>query len=456
MKQYGRDLGLEWREIVDIFRREYGEVLNLDATPWHVNAWNEKDINPFVEKLCTHVSKLLSKKTPQAPSACCKLISEILDPKHPNSSQMLAKPVWNIQDFYAYISKRLEALHIGSFDQSLIPQRVLNAMIRYMHDVGSIFYLSECQLVVGDINWLTHKFLGVLISEGHGFHSKLLPGEFSSRDGTVTKGTLETILKELSEIRWRKKVTVDPQVLEDLLVNLDLCYPVGDVGGVQGYFMPTIVGRKNARVQDLTRWGTAPSSSETDWQYFGYRLLCADTKTSLTSVTFPRFQIRFRKDMEANGETCILQRDVIRLDRKGYSIIVENAEEETHIDVLFQFSKRTSRDEATLYVRERILQEFRKFCTSPEGCRGVTLETAIIRPECVQRLTPQKYLRESIRRATGWNDFVDVNTIHAFLDNKKHVTWEDAIVEEKRRRDEAELDTGPSDTAGPRVTRRRG
>ncbi|KAL3688964.1 hypothetical protein R1sor_015273 [Riccia sorocarpa] len=63
---------------------------------------------------------------------------------------------------------------------------------------------------------------------------------------------------------------------------------------------------------------------------------------------------------------------------------------------------------------------------------------------------------ESIRRATGWNDFVDVNTIHAFLDNKKHVTWEDAIVEEKRRRDETELDTGPSDAAGPRVTRRRG
>ncbi|KAL3702115.1 hypothetical protein R1sor_020137 [Riccia sorocarpa] len=63
---------------------------------------------------------------------------------------------------------------------------------------------------------------------------------------------------------------------------------------------------------------------------------------------------------------------------------------------------------------------------------------------------------ESIRRATGWNDFVDVNTIHAFLDNKKHVTWEDAIVEEKRRRDEAEMDTGPSDAAGPRVTRRRG
>ncbi|KAL3680762.1 hypothetical protein R1sor_023718 [Riccia sorocarpa] len=63
---------------------------------------------------------------------------------------------------------------------------------------------------------------------------------------------------------------------------------------------------------------------------------------------------------------------------------------------------------------------------------------------------------ESIRRATGWNDFVEVSTIHAFLDKKKHVTWEDEIVEEKRRRDEAELDSGPSDVAGPQVTRRRG
>ncbi|KAL3688736.1 hypothetical protein R1sor_015045 [Riccia sorocarpa] len=63
---------------------------------------------------------------------------------------------------------------------------------------------------------------------------------------------------------------------------------------------------------------------------------------------------------------------------------------------------------------------------------------------------------ESIRRATGWNDFVEVSTIHAFLDKKKHVTWEDAIVKEKRRRDDAEIDVGPSDAAGPRVTRRRG
>ncbi|KAL3679040.1 hypothetical protein R1sor_021996 [Riccia sorocarpa] len=160
--------------------------------------------------------------------------------------------------------------------------------------------------------------------------------------------------------------------------------------------MPTIVGRRNARSEDLTRWGTAPSS-ESEWQYFGYRLLCANTDTtSLTQATFPRFQIRFRKETVANDETCTLQRDVIRLDnhREGYYIIIENAEDGAHIDVLFQFSRRRSRDETMVYVREHVLQEFRKFCASPEGCRGVILETAIIRPECVWRLTPQKYRKE--------------------------------------------------------------
>ncbi|KAL2623217.1 hypothetical protein R1flu_003422 [Riccia fluitans] len=62
---------------------------------------------------------------------------------------------------------------------------------------------------------------------------------------------------------------------------------------------------------------------------------------------------------------------------------------------------------------------------------------------------------ESIRRAIGWYDLIEANTIHAFLDSKKHVTWEDAIVEEKRQRDEAGLDIG-AEGVGQRVTRRRG
>ncbi|KAL3691643.1 hypothetical protein R1sor_005294 [Riccia sorocarpa] len=297
MKQNKMDLGCSLAPIVDHFRAEYRQALNLHATPFHVDAWNEDEVNPFVENLYVIVSEMLQKKTPEAPSVFYRLISEILDPHDANSRQMVAAPVWGVQGFLNHISKSLEALNVGSFDQGVADQRtVLEAAIQYMHDVGSIFYLPKCQLVVVDINWLTHKFLGYLISEGHGFQVKSHARTSFSEDGVVTKGTLDSHLEKLSQICRKKEVNVDPEVLKDLLVYLDLCYSLGSVQGVQEYFMPTIFGRSNARDENqILTWGTAPSS-DTDWQYFGYRLVCKDTSTTaLTAAMFPRFQIRFRK-----------------------------------------------------------------------------------------------------------------------------------------------------------------
>ncbi|KAL2642997.1 hypothetical protein R1flu_010584 [Riccia fluitans] len=60
-----------------------------------------------------------------------------------------------------------------------------------------------------------------------------------------------------------------------------------------------------------------------------------------------------------------------------------------------------------------------------------------------------------IRRAIGWGDVIDAGSLHTFLDAKKHVTWEDALVEEKRQHDVADLDNGGPNAIAPRVTRRR-
>ncbi|KAL3678943.1 hypothetical protein R1sor_021899 [Riccia sorocarpa] len=72
-----------------------------------------------------------------------------------------------------------------------------------------------------------------------------------------------------------------------------------------------------------------------------------------------------------------------------------------------------------------------------------------------RQAVPMEELRraaELIRRATGWGDVVDAGSLHTFLEAKKSVSWEDALVEEKRRRDAADLDAGGPE---PRVTRRR-
>ncbi|KAL3701064.1 hypothetical protein R1sor_019086 [Riccia sorocarpa] len=85
MKQDEKDLGCEFSPIVDYFRAEYERDLSLHGTPFHMDGWNEKEVGPFVDDLLVLVTEMLSKKTPEAPSVCYRLISEILNPHHPSS-----------------------------------------------------------------------------------------------------------------------------------------------------------------------------------------------------------------------------------------------------------------------------------------------------------------------------------------------------------------------------------
>ncbi|KAL2610645.1 hypothetical protein R1flu_029218 [Riccia fluitans] len=100
---------------------------------------------------------------------------------------------------------------------------------------------------------------------------------------------------------------------------------------------------------------------------------------------------------EISDKSYDCQRDLIRLDWNGYFIIVENdGVAGDHVDVLVRFSKSKQQQEAMSFLKERILETFRTFCASPEGCRGVTLVTAIIRPECVQKLTAREYREDQV------------------------------------------------------------
>ncbi|KAL3700690.1 hypothetical protein R1sor_018712 [Riccia sorocarpa] len=63
---------------------------------------------------------------------------------------------------------------------------------------------------------------------------------------------------------------------------------------------------------------------------------------------------------------------------------------------------------------------------------------------------------QAFRRTTGWEDPVDLASVQAYLNTGKHVHWaDDAIVEEKKRRDATDLDAGVPEGITPRVTRRR-
>ncbi|KAL2610611.1 hypothetical protein R1flu_029184 [Riccia fluitans] len=395
VKMHNMEESCDWAaRKVERFRVIYEKALKLYEGFFYVDAQDVKEAKPFVERVFQLFSDMLQKKSPQAPSVCSKLISKILN----RPREVISHPVWQMEEFLTFVSKSLEALDAGCFAPDVENERrVLEALSLYMHDVGSIFVLPHCKLVVVDINWLTHKFLGTLISEGHGFEVKSGTRSYFSPDGFMSKLDLDNILMSVRCRNHGKNITIQPQVLHDLLVSLDLCYQIKNIKGDR-FFIPTIFQRGEIRKANLS-WKTAEPS---DWQHLGYRLLCESRDTSsLTSAVFPRFQIHFRKEMmerwKISDKSYDCQRDLIRLDWNGYFIIVENdGVAGDHVDFLIRFSKSKKRQEAMSFVKEQMLERFRMFCASPEGCRGVTMVTAIIRPECVQKLTARVYRGDQV------------------------------------------------------------
>ncbi|KAL3684336.1 hypothetical protein R1sor_002358 [Riccia sorocarpa] len=98
MEQYEWDLGRECSSIAierGRFRNEYFDerALNLQSTTFHINAWDHKEGDPFVGNRFERMSEMLRKKTPQAPSACCKLVLEIPGRQDASLRQVVAQPV---------------------------------------------------------------------------------------------------------------------------------------------------------------------------------------------------------------------------------------------------------------------------------------------------------------------------------------------------------------------------
>ncbi|KAG6547919.1 hypothetical protein Mapa_010739 [Marchantia paleacea] len=394
------DTSCHWaKDLIDDLREKFKDVLELHPGDelYYINAKSVKDVQPLTVNILESFAYLLQHKTPSVPWVCSKLISEVA--KRPR--EMVTRPVWPIQDFYTFVSQRVQDWTARSFDPNVEVQReVLEAMSLYMHDVGSVFLIPDSNFIVVDVNWLTHRFLGQLISKGHNFQVK--GGAcYRSWDGFVAKRVVDNILFSLSTECGQKGVTVHTEILTELLTKLNLCYLRVMSDGIARYFMPTIFGTEEGPAsQDAISWNTVNSR---DWEHLGYRVLSEKRETTLlNSQVFPKFQIHLFNELklmlpQMTHENFICARNIIRLDWNGCFIIVENdGLEGDHIDILVRYSKPKPRERVIEFVRDHVLEKFRSFCATSDGCPGVTLAVAIIRPECAKRPTPQKYREHQV------------------------------------------------------------
>lgn len=87
------------------------------------------------------------------------------------------------------------------------------------------------------------------------------------------------------------------------------------------------------------------------------------------------------------NDTCTLEKNLFSILVNGMEIIVEySGLSGFFLDIMVQSSH--SYEETMEFVQRNFINTIRSLCASRDGCQGVTLQEAIIRPACVQGAAP--------------------------------------------------------------------
>ncbi|KAG6550363.1 hypothetical protein Mapa_008326 [Marchantia paleacea] len=398
---------LTWaHSIVEELKKDFANLVDLCPSQecFHVDARSKKQVIPLQNHIFEIFDNLLSEKSPRVPHLCFQISSLLVT----NTKENRSCPLWSSTKFHEFCAPILKEI-IPSFSlQSVDHSRILNSIITYLNDVGSIIYIPKIDYIIVDPNWLTNKFLGELIALGQNFQAQKPKSSdktmsldlYSSKDGFVSESVFVRLLEGFLGKKPRFQ-NVDREVLENILINLDLCFKLGSGEDTSRYFIPSFIRehasmgeeehQDGANIESMS-WNSKHENS----QFVGIRIQCKDERRmSLTAAFFPRFQIFMRhkliSEMHVPKETVTCSRHYLRVFLDGHEIYLEHIQSEksrNHVDVLMLCSKHKSRELAVKYVMKHIVEELTSFCASPKGCPGVALVLGVIQTQCVQMLIP--------------------------------------------------------------------
>ncbi|OAE31136.1 hypothetical protein AXG93_150s1260 [Marchantia polymorpha subsp. ruderalis] len=361
-KDKARFSSLSWAQsIVKELTKRFANSVDLCPIPeyFHVDARKKKQVIPLYSHIFENFNKLLREKSPQVPELCSHLTSLLVT----NTKKNKSCPLWTSKKFHSFCAPILTKFLPPSFAHSVDHSRIMDSIISYLNDVGSIIYIPSLDYIIVDPNWLTNTFLGELIALGQHFQAQEFESSdgrssYTSKDGFVSESVFARLIEEFLGKQPHGHRGVNREELENILVNLDLCFKVEDTSQ---YFIPSFIPEHASKQEQRNQEGAHVESmywenrGETS-QFVGIRIQCQDGRTmSLTAAFFPRFQ--------------------------------------------------KSREVATKYVMKHIVQELISFCASPKGCPGVTLVLGVIQTFCVEMLIPS-HLRGVILIEKLKSDFV--------------------------------------------------
>ncbi|BFI22820.1 hypothetical protein MPTK1_8g16169 [Marchantia polymorpha subsp. ruderalis] len=381
---------LEWaQDIVGRLTQRFANFVDLHQKVFYLNARKKKEVIPLQKHIFEILKNLLSEKSPQVPQLCSRLSSLLFT----NTKKNRFSPLWSSKNFHEFCADTMTEFIPSSSAHSVDRERIRSSIISYLNDVGSIISIPNLDYIIVDPNWLTYTVLGKLVSLGQNFRPQkfgsIESSPYISKDGFVSKIVFVRLMEEFRRRHPHGQGGVTTMMLEDILINLDLCFKVEDP---PRYFIPSFIP-EHASTEKQTAENLAWETRDETSQFVGIRIECQDRITmSLTAAFFPCFQMFIRRKLISEKhvlkENVNCSRHYLQLSLNGYEIYVEQGLSHKYVDVLVLHSKHKSRSEAVQYVRKYIVEELISFCASSKGCPGVALVLGVIQTCCVEMLIP--------------------------------------------------------------------
>ncbi|BFI22788.1 hypothetical protein MPTK1_8g15893 [Marchantia polymorpha subsp. ruderalis] len=416
--------------IVGTLTKRFANFVDLHQEIFHLNARKKKEVIPLQNHIFENFKNLLSEKSPRVPQLCSHLSCLLVS----NTKKNRSCPLLPSKDFNEICAPSLTEFVPSSSAHSVGHERIMSAIISYLNDVGSIISIPNLDYIIVDPNWLTYTLLGKLVALGQNFQpikSKSFErSAYASKDGFVSEIVFVRLMEEFLRKQPHGQGGVTTQVLEDILINLDLCFKVEDTSQ---YFIPSFIP-EHANTEDQKPQELAWETRDKNSQFVGIRIQCQDARTmALTAAFFPCFQMFMRRklisELNVPKKNVTCTRHYLQLFLDGHEIYIEQGTSHKYVDVLMLRSKHKSRSEALQYVMKHIVEELKSFCASPKGCPGVALVLGVIQTLCVEKLIPS-HLRGAILIEELKSNFIrSINEkLEEILSNRLHLVKDEDLL----------------------------
>ncbi|BFI40226.1 hypothetical protein MPTK2_7g07375 [Marchantia polymorpha subsp. ruderalis] len=244
-KDKTKSSSLTWaHSIVDELTGRFAKFVDLQPIQecFHVDARKKKQAIHLKNHIFEIFKKLLSEKSPRVPQLCLQL-SSLLVPNTNVNKSCLILPFQKFHEFCApTLTQYIPYSSACAFDHS----KIMDSIIFYLNDVGSIVHIHNLDYIIVDPNWLTNTLLGELVALGQDFqaqesrssHKTLSSDSYTSNNGFVSETVFARLIEEFLRKQPHGQKGVDREVLENILINLDLCFKLEDTSQ---YFIPSFI-----------------------------------------------------------------------------------------------------------------------------------------------------------------------------------------------------------------------